>query len=86
MVTTHLQKKQNKVSSRLIKRSLKKANISNETRGLQLEELQEELKEEYKRYYQSKSEASQLRLTALESLAEALAEEGKVDRENIEGS
>jgi len=74
-------KKQNKVSSRLIKRALKKANISNEMRGLQLEELQEELKEEYKRYYKIKSEASQLRLTALESLAEALAEEGKVDKE-----
>lgn len=75
--------KKNKVSSRLIKRSLKKANIPIEMRGLQLEALKDKLKEEYKQYYQIKGEASQLRMTALEVLATALADQGNVDKEKM---
>jgi len=70
-----------KVSSRLLKRSLKKVNIPMEMRSLQLEELQEKLKGEYQNYYKIKRDASQLRLTDLESLAQALAEQENVEKE-----
>ena len=52
-----------------------------EMRSLQLEELQEKLKGEYQNYYKIKRDASQLRLTALESLAQALAEQENVEKE-----
>jgi len=73
--------KRNKINSRLLKRALKKACLPTETRGLPLTVLEEKLKEEHKIYYQIKGEAKQLRMTALESLAEALAAQGNVEKE-----
>jgi hypothetical protein len=75
--------KNHKISSRLIKRTLKKAGLSIEMRSLSLESLEANLKEEYKTYYQIKGEANQLRSAALDSLAEALAEQGSVDKEKM---
>jgi ABC-type branched-subunit amino acid transport system substrate-binding protein len=74
--------KNKRVSSRLISRTLKNANISAEFRGLP-GDLQEHLKEEYKNYYRIKGEASQLRMNALETLAKALATQGNRDKEKI---
>jgi hypothetical protein len=73
--------KRNKISSRLLKRTLKKACLPTEMRGLPLTVLEEKLKEEHKIYHQIKGEAKQLRMTALESLAEALAAQGNVEKE-----
>ena len=75
--------KKRKVSSRLIKHTLKKANIPSEARGLPEEELQECRKKEYKLYYQLKGDATQLRMTALEQLATAIAEKGDTDKEKV---
>ena len=65
--------KKRKVSSRLLKRTLRKANLPSCTRALPEKELQERIKEEYKEYYTIKGEAQELRQNALENLAEALA-------------
>jgi hypothetical protein len=75
--------KNRKISSRLIKRSLEKANMTTEVRCLDLKRLQGRLKEEYKDYYKIKGQAHQLRATALENLAEALAEQGNSDKEKM---
>ena len=75
--------KKNKISSRLIKRTPRKANIAMEIRGLSEEHLQNHLKEEYKEYYKIKGKAMQLRAIALEQLAETLAEQGKSDKERM---
>jgi hypothetical protein len=72
-----------KISSRLIKRTLKKANISSDARGSPEEEIQERLKAEYKLYYQLKGDATQLQMTALEQLAAAIAEKGDTDKEKV---
>jgi hypothetical protein len=45
--------------------------------------LEDQLKEEYRTYYQIKGEANQLQSTALESLAEALAAQGKIEKEKM---
>jgi hypothetical protein len=77
-------KQQNrKVSSQLLSRTLKKAGIQAEAKTLELEDLQERLKEEYQHYYQIKGEAKQLRMTALDSLASALAEKGNSEKDKI---
>jgi len=81
MLLTKVRKR--KISSRLIKRTLKKANISSNARGLPEEELQECLKKEYKLYYQLKGDATQLQMTALEQLAAAIAEKGDTDKEKV---
>ena len=75
--------KKRKISSRLIKRTLKKANISSDARGLPEGEIQECLKAEYKPYYQLKGDATQLRMTALAQLAAAIAEKGDTDKEKV---
>ena len=75
--------KKRKVSSRLLKRSIKKANLPLEARSLPEEDLQDRLKEEYKTYYQIKGEAVELRMTALVNLATALAEKGETDKEKV---
>ena len=72
-----------KVSSRLLSRMLHKASLTPETRSLTKNEVQKQLKEEYKNYYSIKGEAQQLRLSALESLAKAIAEKGNTERGNI---
>jgi hypothetical protein len=75
--------KKRKVSSRFLKRSIKKANLPLEARSLPEEDLQDRLKEEYKTYYQIKGEAVELRMTALDNLATALAEKGETDKEKV---
>lgn len=72
-----------RVSSRLLSRTLKKANFPADFRSLEEEILQERLKDEYKHYYQIKGEATQLRATALANLAEALAAQGDTKKEKI---
>jgi hypothetical protein len=63
-------KQQNrKVSSQLLSRTLKKAGIQAEAKTLE--------------YYQIKGEAKQLRMTALDSLASALAEKGNSEKDKI---
>jgi hypothetical protein len=75
--------KERKVSLRLLKRSIKKANLPLEARSLPEEDLGDRLKEEYKTYYQIKGEAVELRMTALDNLATALAEKGETDKEKV---
>jgi hypothetical protein len=70
-----------KVSSRLVSRTLKQAGISPEARGFKDEILQEKLKEAYKHYYHLKGNAKELRQTALENLAEAIALSGNSTQE-----
>jgi ABC-type branched-subunit amino acid transport system substrate-binding protein len=57
--------------------------MTTEVRCLDLKSLQVRLKEEYKDYYKIKRQAHQLRATALENLAEALAEQGNSDKEKM---
>jgi len=75
--------KKRKVSSRFLKRSIKKANLQLEARSLPEEDLKDRLKEEYKTYYQIKGEAVELRMTSLDNLATALVEKGETDKEKV---
>jgi hypothetical protein len=75
--------KRRKVSSRLLKRTLKQANIPDEMRALDVTELQQRLQEEYKTYYQIKEDATQLRMSALDKLAAALAEKTDTNKEKM---
>jgi hypothetical protein len=70
-----------KVSSRFIARSLKKVNLSAEVRGYDKATLQVRLKSAYQEYYKIKSNAKELRQTALENLAEAIAASGNITQE-----
>jgi len=72
-----------KVSSRLISRSLKKANLESSVRAYDETLLQENLKEAYKEYYKVKGSAKELRQTALESLAEAIAAKRNASQEKV---
>jgi (p)ppGpp synthase/HD superfamily hydrolase len=72
-----------KVSSRFIARSLKKVNLLAEVRGYDEATLQERLKSAYQEYYKIKSNAKELRQTALENLAEAIAASGNMTQEKM---
>jgi hypothetical protein len=72
-----------KISSRLISRTLKKVNLPVHTRGLPTEEVSTQLKEAYKAYYAIKGDATNLRNTALDNLAAALAEKGNKEQSKI---
>ena len=72
-----------KVSSRLISRSLKKANLSQDFHSYSSEQIQEFLKEAYKSYYEQKGQATSLRSTALETLAEAIAKKGDKEKQRV---
>jgi hypothetical protein len=65
-----------KISSRHSSRTLKKVNLPAHTRGLSIEAVSIQLKEAYRAYYLIKGDAANLRNTALENLAAALAEKG----------
>jgi hypothetical protein len=71
------------VSSRLIARTLKKANLPASSRGLTRQECREHLKEAHKKYYAIRKSAPELRAKHLDSLAEAWAAEGNVLKEKI---
>jgi hypothetical protein len=70
-----------KVSSRLISRLLKKANIDSSVHAYEETLLQEKLKEAYQKYYKVKGSAKELRQMALESLVEAIADKGNTSQE-----
>jgi len=75
--------KKQRVSSRLLSRTLKKALLPQQVRACSLEELQTHLKDEYKDYYNIKGEAKELRATALDNLAEALAQKGDTTKDRV---
>ncbi len=50
---------------------------------LQEPDIHQELKEEYQNYYRNKGNAKQLRATALENLAEAMAQKGDSTKEKM---
>ncbi len=75
--------KKHKVSSRLLARSLKKAQIAPEARALSLIELQRHLSDKDKDYYNIKGMAKELRASALENLAEAMAQKGDSTKEKM---
>jgi len=64
-----------------LSRTLKKANLLADVRSLDDDTLQDRLEDEYKQYYQIKGEATQLRATALDNLAEALPVQGDTKKE-----
>jgi hypothetical protein len=75
--------KKQKVSSRLLTRTLKKALIPQQARTFSLDKLQNHLKDEYKAYYDIKGKAKEPRATALDNLAEALAQKGETSKEKM---
>jgi hypothetical protein len=75
--------KNQKVTSRLLSRTLKKAQIPPNARSLALVEMQKQLKVEYKAYYKIKGEAKELRATALDNLVDALAKKGDTTKEKM---
>jgi Reverse transcriptase (RNA-dependent DNA polymerase) len=80
-----LQKKQKgmKVSSRLLQRSLKKANISYFFRHAPIQTINEKLRQAYKDYFVIKGSHRELRNTYLENLAEALSAGSNTKRETM---
>jgi hypothetical protein len=72
-----------KVSSRLIRRSLKKAGIPTNVHGLSIEEIKTKLKDAYNSYYTIKKDHIAKRQTHLEELAEALAEVQNINKSNM---
>jgi hypothetical protein len=72
-----------KISSRLLNRVLKKASLKSETRALSLKEIDTNLKLAYQNYYRVKGSDDELRATAMEQLAEALAEAGNTKKETM---
>jgi hypothetical protein len=72
-----------KVSSHLLQRSMKKANIEHHIRFMGQAFINEQLHLAYKHYYAIKGSHRELRNTHMESRAEALAAEGNTDKEKI---
>jgi len=69
-----------KVSSRLLERSIAKTSIPLTAKNMQEHDLSRALTEAYKTYYEVKRSHSDLRQTALENLAEALASSSDSDK------
>jgi len=65
----------------MLSRALKKVNLAPEVRGYEENLLQENLKFAYQEYYKIKGNSKELRQTALENLAEAIASFGNVTQE-----
>jgi hypothetical protein len=72
-----------KVSSRLIARVLKKAQIPSSTRGLPIQELKVHLKEAHHLYFATRASAPELRVQHLDSVAAAWAEQGNSTKEKM---
>jgi hypothetical protein len=72
-----------KVSSRLLQRTLNKAELSASCRTLSETNITQHLTEAYRDYYRTKSESNSLRQNHLENLAEALAEDGSEKKEQL---
>ena len=69
-----------KISSRLVLRTIKKAKIDPSVRHLGQDAILEQLSLAHKHYYELKKRSPELRLTAMEKLAAAIAEEGNIDK------
>jgi hypothetical protein len=67
-------KKGMKISSRLLQRSLKKAGIDSQNRAMEIVYLEEQLLQAHRYYYAVKGTHGELRSSALDSLAEAIAQ------------
>jgi hypothetical protein len=72
-----------KVSSRLISRALRKANLAPSIQGHTKEALQDEIKSTFQEYYKAKGDARTLRDTYMEMLAASLAKAGDGNQESI---
>jgi hypothetical protein len=67
-------KKGMKISSRLLQRSLKKAGFDSQNRAMEIVYLEEQLLQAHRYYYAVKGTHGELRSSALDSLAEAIAQ------------
>jgi hypothetical protein len=72
-----------KYSSRLLQRTMKKAELSPSHRHLSLALISTNLKSAYTSYYGIKSDHIRLRKDSLQDLAEAMAQEGNTQKETI---
>jgi hypothetical protein len=72
-----------KVSSRLLSRSLRKALLLPAARSLPAADISNKLKEAYQSYYRIKGSHPELRVTAMEKLEEAIAEMGNTTKEKV---
>jgi hypothetical protein len=72
-----------RISSRLLCRALTKASLTSESRGLPLADITSKLKHLFQEYYKIKGSSKEVRDSAMESLAEALAEQGNTKKEKM---
>jgi hypothetical protein len=72
-----------KVSSCLLSRTLKKANLSSRAKGMGLKYLEEQRKRAYELYQLAKENARDIRETYLSEVAEACAQENKGNKEKV---
>ena len=72
-----------RTSSRLLSRALKKASLTSEVRALSLQDIKDNLKLAYQDYYKLKGSDKELGATAMDNLAEALAEAGDTKKETM---
>jgi hypothetical protein len=72
-----------KISSRLLERTMKKANVDRSAKNASTILIKDQLTEAYRNYFQLKASQKHLRQTHLEQLAEAIAEENNTAQENI---
>ncbi len=72
-----------RTSSRLLSRSLNKAKLPPESRGLPLEKIRKNSQEAYKAYYVTKGSHKELRDSHTEQLVEAIAEAGNTTKEKV---
>jgi hypothetical protein len=71
------------ISSRLLCRSLGKASLTRDVRALPLEDITSRLKSLFQEYYKIKGSSKEVRDSALEAHAEALAEQGNTTKEKM---
>jgi len=72
-----------RVSSRMLSRALKKAKLKPDVRAFTEQDAHAQLKEAYRLYYSQKGRDKELRQTALENLAEAIAERGNISHSQV---
>ncbi len=72
-----------RISSRLLRRALTKASLTSDARGLSTEDISRKLKELYQEYYKIKGSSKEIRDSAMEARAEALAEQGNTTKEKM---
>jgi hypothetical protein len=72
-----------RISSRLLRRALTKASLMSESRGLPMADIACKLKHLFQEYYKVKGSSKEVRDSAMESLTEALAEQGNTKKEKM---